>query len=300
MPTTNPEEDQRQLALLTTPLGAAGSGRIRYAAAMHFNRQGQLSDAVLEAYRTAAAADAQDPRHVLAERGLTGALPTLAPLTAEAIAAGTITTLLDAADRYLATLPGPGVAESRAGIAAARHGPVTLQPQPHPVGDAHLSAALDLLDRTHPDLAHAIAAAAPHLNWAPFDGCPRDQIGPDFLQNHAAASVLGQDAPIAALDFDVGLFLIAPHILYRDHHHAAPELYAPLTGPHGWRFGPGTPLTIKPAHHPVWNPPHRPHLTKVGPIPFLCLYVWTRDVTEPAHVIPAGDWPALAALRLGP
>lgn len=81
--------------------------------------------------------------------------------------------------------------------------------------------------------------------------------------------------PLAAEDFDMGIFLVAPDTLYRDHQHAAPELYAPLTGPHGWRFGPGRPLQIKHAHEPVWNPPQQPHLTKTGKIPFLSLFVWT-------------------------
>ena len=110
--------------------------------------------------------------------------------------------------------------------------------------------------------------------------------------------IIGADGPIPALDFDLGLFLIAPHILYRDHHHAAPELYAPLTGPHGWRFGPDRRLTLKPAHHPVWNPPYRPHLTKVGPTPFLAIFAWTRDVKQTAKVIPASDWPQLETRRL--
>jgi hypothetical protein len=47
---------------------------------------------------------------------------------------------------------------------------------------------------------------------------------------------------------------------------------------------------IKPAHVPVWNPPNQPHMTKVGSVPFLCLFGWTRDVSEPAQVIPADDW----------
>ncbi|MEY3081265.1 MAG: hypothetical protein RJA94_1250, partial [Pseudomonadota bacterium] len=47
-----------------------------------------------------------------------------------------------------------------------------------------------------------------------------------------------------------------------------------------------------------WNPPLQPHLTKVGPAPFLGLYVWTRDVNEPARVLPADDWASLEALSL--
>jgi hypothetical protein len=71
-----------------------------------------------------------------------------------------------------------------------------------------------------------------------YDRYPRAEIGARFLQGMPLPRSWGR-APFAARDFDLGLFLIAPHVLYRDHHHAAPELYAPLTGPHGWRFGPG-------------------------------------------------------------
>lgn len=59
-----------------------------------------------------------------------------------------------------------------------------------------------------------------------------------------------------------------------------------------------SPLIVKPAHQPVWNPPHQPHLTKVGEVPFLYLFVWTRDVDQIAQVIPADDWPDLEAARL--
>ena len=201
-------------------------------------------------------------------------------------------------DRYLAMLPGEGPVEVRQGVARWA-GPATgIAARPNPVIATHLSTTLAALVLTHPALAFAIADASAHLGWITYDGYPRDKIGAAFATGHAYAPLIGADAPIPAQDFDLGLFLIAPHILYRDHHHAAPELYAPLTGPHGWRFGPNAPLIVKPAHEPVWNPPDRPHLTKVGPVPFLCIYAWTRDANAPTHLIPAHDWPVLEALRL--
>jgi hypothetical protein len=167
------------------------------------------------------------------------------------------------------------------------------------VVDTHLEPALASLRAGEPQLAARIEAIAPHLEWITYDAYPREQIGDAFAEGHAFASVIGGGAPLPAADYDFGLFLIAPHVLYRDHAHKAPELYAPLTGPHGWRFGPDHPLEIRPAHQPVWNDPYRPHLTKVGPTPFLCLFCWTRDVSEPAVVLPAKDWTALEALRIG-
>ncbi len=278
---------------LSLPLGAKGSGRARYAAAMDMYQQGLISPAALEVYRIASARDGQDPAPMLAEIGMK-------PIVTPAYAADHIARLIDEADRYIATLPGRGVAEVRAGLNQARAGLVQVTPQTNTVVDQHLDAALAPLRATHLALAQAIEAAAPHLTWITYDRYPPDEIGADFAQGHAYASLIGEAGNLVARDYDLGIFLIAPHVLYRDHHHAAPELYAPLTGPHGWRFGPHTPLIIKPAHHPVWNDAHRPHMTKVGPTPFLALFGWTCDVTQAAEVIPAFDWPALEALRLDP
>ncbi|MFN4158001.1 MAG: dimethylsulfonioproprionate lyase family protein [Gemmobacter sp.] len=280
--------------LLRTRLGEPGSGRVRYGAAMALWRSGALSDAVLEVYRIASAHDGENPADLMHERGLT--MPDLPAPTPDTL----IRALVTEADAYLADLPGPGVAEARAGIAEARGGDcLPVEAPTHPVVAAHLAAALEHVAQTHPALAAAIGAAAPHLHWQGYPDYDPALIGPGFVQGNAYAVMIGaQYAPIPAGDFDLGLFLLAPHVLYRDHCHPAPELYAPLTGPHGWRFAPDAPLVVKPAHVPVWNEPHQPHLTKVGPVPFLCLYAWTRDTQLPARVIPAEDWPALEALRL--
>jgi hypothetical protein len=258
-------------------------------------RLGRLSAEALEVFRICSPRDGEDPAGLLAARGLLGDLPALMP----DLPGAPIQALIDEADRYLSTLPGPGVAEVRMGIAAARGGAVTLAPAPNDVVIQHLATALDHLVPTHPALAAAIAGAAPQLRWITYDGYPPEQIGAAFRTGHAYASIIGEEGAVPAADFDLGLFLIAPHVLYRDHCHKAPELYAPLTGPHGWRFGPDVPLVLKQAHEPVWNTPYAPHLTKVGPVPFLCLFGWTRDVSEVARVIPAPDWAELEALRLG-
>ncbi|MGV8986869.1 MAG: dimethylsulfonioproprionate lyase family protein [Cypionkella sp.] len=277
---------------ISLPLGSQGSGRARYAAAMELYQAGKISPQALEIYRISSALDGQDPAPILAKIG--------APAMAEpASDEGLIHRLIDEADRYLASLAGPGVAEVRAGLNRWRSGPVTPKPRVNAVVAAHLSDALAALSQTHLALAQSIALAAPHLPWTPYDGYPVAAIGADFAKGNAFASLMGEDATIPATNFDFGLFLIAPHLSYRDHHHPAPELYVPLTGPHGWRFGPQSPLIVKPAHVPVWNAPHRPHMTKVGPLPFLCLFGWTADVNALAKVIPAPDWAALEALRLG-
>ena len=161
-----------------------------------------------------------------------------------------------------------------------------------------LSRCLQLLSRERESLAAEITAASSWLTWNTYDGYDHNEIGTDFPRNHAYASIIGEVAPVPAPDFDLGLFLIAPNVLYRDRRHAAPELYVPLTGPHGWRFKPDAPLITKPGHEPIWNEPGQPHLTKVGPEPLLCIYCWTRDNDKPPVVLHAEDWAELEALRL--
>lgn len=275
--------------LIHAPPGEPGSGRVRYGAAMALHRQGLLTEAQLEAYRVASAHDGRDPAALLADLGLP------VPPRAES---DPVARLTGAVARYVGGLRFPGQAEVRRGLARALAAPPrAVVPRGSPVAETWLPAALAPLSATHPDLSRAIGEAAPRLAWGTYDAYPPDRIGPAFAAGHAFASLVGADAPHAAEDYDLGLFLIAPHVLYRDHAHPAPELYAPLTGPHGWRFGPGRPLHRRPAHRPVWNEPMRPHLTLAGAVPFLAVYCWTRDVDRPAVVLDAGDWPALEAAR---
>ncbi|WP_395542663.1 dimethylsulfonioproprionate lyase family protein [Neotabrizicola sp. sgz301269] len=271
--------------LLTAPHGAPGSARARYGAAMALHGEGLLSDAQLEAYREASALDIQDPALVLADRGL--AAPDLAPPDPAEI----LELLLVELDRLLARTGGEGIAEVRAGLAPAfRQSPTPVPVTPNRVLSAHLPAALAAVARDDPALAQILAAAAPHLRWITYDAYDPGLIGPDFPQAHGFATLVGEDAPFAAQDYDLGLFLIAPDTLYRDHAHPAPELYLPLTGPHRWRFAPGAPFHERPAFAPVWNPPLQPHATLTGRTPFLALFAWTAEVNAPAHVIPAPDW----------
>ena len=282
------------LRLLHAPLGIPGSGRVRYGAAMELFQRGVLSEAQLDCYREASPFDGRDPASLIAERGL----PAVPPPTTTPEAAWT--SLFSMSRDYLNGLSHPGHAEVSDGFGRCTLSDRLPEPTRHPVPERWLAPALQEVARAEPQLAAAIKSAEPHLAWVSYDAYPRDQIGESFATGHAFASVAGKDALFVAEDFELGLFLIAPHVLYRDHRHPASELYAPLTGPHGWRFAPGRPLFLKPAGEPVWNPPLQPHLTKVGTHPFLCLFAWTRDVNLPATVIPAADWPQLEELRIDP
>ncbi len=202
-----------------------------------------------------------------------------------------IRNLIEEVDVYLSRFSGEGIGEVRAGIETFRNAPFVTSKTNAIQFQADLQLALDLLTADGFDaLANAISAAAPYLKWVPYDRYPPAEIGERFAVNHAFASFIGEDAPICATNFDLGLFLIKPQVFYRDHHHAAPELYAPLTGPHGWRFARGAALDWQPAHRPIWNPPFHHHATMTGSNPFLCIFGWTHDVNETARVIACDDW----------
>ena len=104
---------------LTLPLGTPRSGRARYAAAMALYQTGQISAEALEVYRICSLLDGQDPAPLLAAADLPAAR--IATLTAEAALRALVTAL----DTYLATMPGPGVAEVRQGLNRWQSGPVT-------------------------------------------------------------------------------------------------------------------------------------------------------------------------------
>ena len=191
--------------------------------------------------------------------------------------------LLKEIERYLSGLDFKGKSDVQQGLTQARkRKQQSVNPTTSPVC-VHLTSALAAMsDRA---LAQAIEAASLLLSWASYAPYPRSEIGAAFADGHGFSSLIGEGAFFHADDFDLGLFLIAPNVLYPDHHHAAPELYAPLTGPHGWRVLPEEKWKSIPADIPVWNEPWEPHATQTGDVPFLCIFCWTHDVNEPAKVI---------------
>jgi hypothetical protein len=200
--------------------------------------------------------------------------------------------VVDEIDIYLSRLKGAkdGITSVRQGIAAHKKGTFNASQGRAPIC-GYLNEALDLArEQGNAALADAIADAGPYLPWVTYDSYPRELIGARFPKAHAFVSLIGKGAPFEAEDYDLGLFLIEPRTLYRDHRHLAPELYAPITGPHPWRFGIDDPWRSLPANIPVWNEPQRVHATLVGEKPFLAVFAWTRDVSAPASVVPAPDW----------
>ena len=207
---------------------------------------------------------------------------------------GAVTRLIAEIDRYLARLEGPGIADVRDGIARFAGCPSERPAQPAPPICGHLDEALLGMTGADP-LCMAIEDMRPALCWVTYDAYPREMIGQRFPEAHAFVSLIGGQGFIPAEDFELGLFLIAPKTLYRDHFHPAPELYVPLTGPHEWRFGTGESWRTYAPHMPIWNEPLRVHATLVRDQPFLALFAWTKDVNGISVVKPAPDWTEIEA-----
>ncbi len=142
-------------------------------------------------------------------------------------------------------------------------------------------------------VASALEAAKDHLHWRVDRGIfyPRDEdVGDGYRHGNMHCELIGPDTGVfPAEDFTLGLFLLTPRVLYRDHNHRAPELYITLTGPSGWRFNQGQWRDFD-AGSVVWNASHAIHATRVYDQPFLAIYSWTKDVHETCSVVPATDW----------
>jgi hypothetical protein len=103
------------------------------------------------------------------------------------------------------------------------------------------------------------------------------------MDNYAYAELIGPNGFFAGDDFLLGLLLLGPGIHYRDHHHAAPELYWLLTGPSEWRRGSGD-FKMRDAGDVIWHEPSIVHSTRTLRTPLLAVWAWTRDVSEPARL----------------
>ena len=101
-------------------------------------------------------------------------------------------------------------------------------------------------------------------------------IGPDACGHHHP-------------DFSLGIFMLGPRTLYRDHNHDAPELYLNLSEKSGWRFG-ARGWQDFPAGSLIWNAAGETHATRVYDEPFISVFVWLENVNSPCNVIHSDDW----------
>ena len=90
-------------------------------------------------------------------------------------------------------------------------------------------------------------------------------------------------------DFLLGVFMLGPRTLYRDHKHDAPELYLNLSDKSGWRFELGE-WKDYPAGSFIWNAPRERHAACVYEQPFISVFAWLENVNSPCQVLHFDDW----------
>ena len=146
------------------------------------------------------------------------------------------------------------------------------------------------------EIANCLKAAKDDLVWREDNAQfypPGADLGEGYKKCNLHSLLIGRDAcghhdP----DFSLGIFLLGPRTLYRDHNHDAPELYLNLSEKSGWRFG-TCDWQDYPAGSLIWNAAGDPHATRVYDQPFISVFVWLENVHSPCNVINSDDWPKI-------
>ena len=154
---------------------------------------------------------------------------------------------------------------------------------------ARLPALLDAMPAS--PLAEVLRPLAQDLDWYQiFDS---SHVDPALAGGMMAGQVIGGRGLLHSQDLYLGLFLLAPHVTYPLHQHAALEIYHVLTGEIYIRHGrQKLSMHINAGEHSV-TPPHQVHELRTGSKACLIAYVWTGDLTgenwwwEPQ---PDGSW----------
>ncbi len=167
-----------------------------------------------------------------------------------------------------------------------------------PVHGRDLWQAIGGMPQSLERLANALHKALPELQWRVDRGTYYEitaDVGDGYRNGNMHCELIGpHGSAFHHDDFTLGLFLLTPRVLYRDHAHRAPELYLTLLGPSGWRFDGGGWRDVPPGTI-IWNAPETSHATRVYDKPFLSIYSWTRDVHSKCRIVPRGDWSQVEA-----
>ena len=135
------------------------------------------------------------------------------------------------------------------------------------------------------DVAAAIAAIEDDLHWRQNPNYSDAAMGmKGYMNGYAYAEIIGPNGFFPGRDFLMGLLLLGPQRLYRDHYHEAPELYWLLTGPSKWKQGAGGWSTLAPGST-RWHKPLVVHATETSQAPLLAIWAWTRDVAQAAKLV---------------
>jgi hypothetical protein len=101
----------------------------------------------------------------------------------------------------------------------------------------------------------------------------KEDFGREFIENYGWMELVGTRGHFVSEEIAAGFLVLGPHLHYPDHHHAAEEIYIPLTGDTAWRKGDG-PYAEHAAGSVIHHPSNVNHAMKTGPEPLLAFYLW--------------------------
>lgn len=137
-------------------------------------------------------------------------------------------------------------------------------------------------------IKNSILLSLNDLNWRIDNGLfynKNSKIGYDYLNGNMHTEIIG---PINGFfkfnDFRLGLFLLEPNILYKDHRHEAPELYINLTENTSWRFNFKEWIKMD-SGSIIYNEPFKVHGMKVNEIPFLSVWCWPYNSSKKCEIV---------------
>ena len=143
------------------------------------------------------------------------------------------------------------------------------------------------------EIAGCLKAAKDDLVWREDNAQfypPGTDLGEGYTKCNLHTLLIGANAcGFHHPDFSLGIFMLGPRTLYRDHNHDAPELYLNLSERSGWRFG-ARDWQDYSAGSLIWNKAGDPHATRVYDQPFISIFVWLENVNSPCNVIHFDDW----------
>ena len=143
------------------------------------------------------------------------------------------------------------------------------------------------------EIANCLKAAKDDLVWREDNALfypPDADLGEGYKNCNLHTLLIGPDAcGYYHPDFSLGIFMLGPRTLYRDHNHDAPELYLNLSEKSGWRFGTRAWRDF-PAGSFIWNAAGETHATRVYDEPFISVFVWLENVNSTCNVINSDDW----------
>lgn len=154
---------------------------------------------------------------------------------------------------------------------------------------SRLPALLDAMPAS--PLADTLRPLAQTLDW--YQIFESSHVDPALAGGLMAGQVIGSRGILHSRDLYMGLFLLAPHVTYPLHQHAALEIYHVLAGEIYIRHGRAKlSMHVRAGGHSI-TPPHQVHELRTGNDACLIAYVWTGDLTgenwwwEPQ---PDGSW----------